>query len=97
MEKLLRVVKFLRLIDDQGDISITNVALIGVLAKLLLTPQIATADLLAFVATMVGYNVKRFAVNPNAAVSEDTDELRKAIESLQTKVTGLQIGGQIRK
>jgi hypothetical protein len=80
-----------------GNISITNIALVAVLIKLMLTPQLATADLLAFVASMVGYNVKRFVVNPNTAVSEDTEELRKAVESMQTKIVGLQMQGQTRK
>lgn len=91
MEKWTRALQILRITDENGNISITNVALVAVLVKLMLTPQLATADLLAFVASMVGYNVKRFAVSPTAAASEDTEELRKAIESLQTKVTGLQL------
>lgn len=92
-----RVAQFLRITDDNGNVSITNIALVAVLVKLMLTPQLATADLLAFVASMVGYNVKRFAVNPNATAEDDTEELRKAVESLQTKVVGLQMQGQGRK
>lgn len=97
MEKLLRATQFLRLTDEQGNLSITNLALIAVLVKLVATPQLPVAELLAFVASMVGYNVKRFVVNPGATLSEDTVELRKAVESLQTKVTGLQMGQQTRK
>lgn len=97
LEKIQRVAQFMRVTDENGNISITNLALVAVLVKLLLTPQLATADLLAFLASMVGYNVKRFVANPNAAASEDTEELRKAVESLQTKVVGLQMQGQVRK
>jgi len=97
LAKVQQAAQFLRLTDEQGNLSITNLALMAVLGKLMFAPQLATADLLAFVASMVGYNVKRFVVNPTAAITEDTAELRKAVESLQTKIVGLQMGQQARK
>lgn len=94
MEKVYRALQFLRLIDDQRNLSLTNIALIGALVRALAMPNIDTPSLMAFLATLVGYQVRRVAsgITGGAAASDETEELKAMIKSLQTKTTALELG-----
>lgn len=88
----LRVLRFLRVTDEQNNLSLTNLALVIALVHVLRQPGIELHDLLAFVATIVGYQVKRFAANPNQPVSDPSEEVKEAIKTLEGKVAALQVG-----
>jgi hypothetical protein len=87
--KVMRALRFLRLVDDQNNISLTNIALILVLAHLLRQPTVSLQDLLTFCGAMIGYQVKRFASGTVVTPEQEADDLRKEIESLKTAVTAL--------
>lgn len=93
MDKLLRVLQFFRVTDEQGNLSLTNIALVATLVRALLLPQLAVQDIVAVAATIAGYQFKRF-VAPAPGEQEDVAALKAVVEGLQTKVVALQMGAQ---
>lgn len=96
MDKVFSVLRFLRVTDEHDRLSLTNLALAGSLVSMLLRPEVAVADIAAFAASVVGYSVKRFAAGGGTA-EQDTEALAKAVASLETKVSGLQLGQQLKR
>jgi len=97
MDKVYRVLQFLRVVDAESNLSITNIALMAALVRILMMSEVDTASLLAFVATLVGYQVKRVAAGFSGGTNavDEVTELRKAIDSLKTKTSALELGSQI--
>lgn len=91
-EQLLRAFRFLRITDDQNNLSLTNLALVAVLGRLMTLPGLETMDLLTFVATLVGYQVKRVVSGTSPSPATDTAELKAAMQVLETKISALQVG-----
>ncbi len=92
-DKILRALQFLRVVDESNNLSLTNIALVSTLVVVLQRPELAIGDIATFIATVAGYQVKRFLTGGTAPVAE-TDELKAAIESLQTKISGIQMAQQ---
>ncbi len=60
MERLLKLANFLRLIDSDGRLSLTNLAVVITLIKLALTSNaIAPTDLGGIIAALGSYQAKR--------------------------------------
>lgn len=95
MEKIVKALQFLRIADENGNLSLTNVSLLITLGMVVMRPELTATDIATFVATVIGYQVKRFA-NPSAVPAEDAT-LSDAVKELQTKVTALQLAHQIRR
>jgi len=93
--KVLRALAFLRLTDEKHNLSLTNIALVIVLIRLLCVPSIDIQSLAAFMGTLISYQAKRW-IQPNTT-QDDAAELKAAIASLQTKVTGLQMGQKLNR
>lgn len=85
--KVKQFLTVIRVLDENGNISLTNIALVATLGNLLTCHSLSLEAVGVFLSSLVAYNVKRF-VKPEAPVS-DTEELQKAIEKLKTQVTGL--------
>lgn len=51
--------KFIRLLDEEGNLSITNVAAIAILAKVVTSPTVEVESLIAFSLTLLNYGHKR--------------------------------------
>jgi hypothetical protein len=92
-EKILRALQFLRITDESGNLSLTNIALVSTLVVVLRRPELQVGDIATFIATVAGYQVKRF-LSGGAAPSTEAEDLKAAVESLQTKVTSLQMANQ---
>lgn len=97
MEKLLRTLKFLRITDENGDLSLTNIALVIVLVHLLNRPELSLNDLLTFGGALIGYHVKRFVSGAPVSAEDDKAKLQAEIDAIKTKVAGLQLQGSMRK
>jgi hypothetical protein len=94
-DNLLRALQVLRVLDEQKNLSLTNIALVAVLGRLLAAPEVDIESLLTFVAAMFSYQVKRFAAGFTGSPAEDeVTELRKAVDSLKTKTVALELGQQ---
>lgn len=96
-EKIIRILRALRILDESNNVSLTNMALVGAIVNVALRPEIDMNDLIALISTIVGYQIKRFAKNPNSELEMSVEELRKVVESTQTKITALQMGRNIHK
>lgn len=93
-----RLFTFLRLIDDHdGNISLTNVALLIVLTKLALTQNASLIDAGSLLITLLSYQGKKL-INKDAGVviSTPTEDaigiLVKRVDELSNKVSAQQIG-----
>lgn len=95
MEKLIRTLQFFRVVDESGNLSLTNIALVVVLVSLVNRPELSVADIGSLVAAIAGYQFKRW-MQPDAP-AEDQSELSDALKSLQTKVAALEMGQQINR
>lgn len=61
-EGLNKALQYLRLNDENGLVSLTNIAMILVLYKLAVTPALSIQDLTALFIAIGGYQFKRIAV-----------------------------------
>lgn len=91
-QQLLRFLRFLRITDENNNLSLTNIAVVVTISVLLTRPDVNIAQLGTFLAAMVGYNVKRFATTlGDPADQGDMDSLREAVAKLESKTTALQL------
>ena len=60
MEKLIKAGKFLRLLDEQGNLSISNVAAMMMLFKIATTPALSMADISLAMVGLIPYMSKKF-------------------------------------
>jgi hypothetical protein len=96
-QKVLRVLRFLRIADDDGNLSVSNLAVIGTLAYALTRPEIDLNSLLAFVTAAVGYQVRRGIRSTSPAQREDLEFLQEQVKKLESRVTAVQLGKQFNK
>lgn len=87
MEKLMRVLRFLRITDAKDNLSLTQLALMIALANLLHRPEVGTNDAIGLVITIIGYQAKRFAKTEHSPT--EIDQIKRAVETLATKVTAI--------
>lgn len=73
--KIWSVLRFLKLIDDQNTLSITNIAVMVVLCKFLLSKDaIQPLDLGALIGTLTSYQSKRYIEKAAQVAKVITDE-----------------------
>lgn len=96
VSKIMRLMRFLRITDEQNNLSLTNIALVVAAFNLVQRPEVTTIDVAGLVATLIGYQFKRTAM-PAPQDADSVEEMRKAFQSLETKVTALQLGQSYRK
>jgi len=63
MNHLIKTLQGLRLLDENGTLSLTNLALIASIAKALAAPQIGWLDVAFNIATLISYQYKRYALS----------------------------------
>lgn len=56
----MAILRFLRLIDQDEQLSLTNIAVIAILVKLLIQPAIDSMSMAALIGTLFSYQSKRF-------------------------------------
>jgi len=59
IKKLVRVGQFLRLLDGQNNLSISNLVVILMMGKILVTPALSMADIAAALAALLPYSIKK--------------------------------------
>lgn len=60
MDKLIRAGKFVRLLDEQNNLSISNLTVIIMMAKILTTPALSMVDIASAMVGLLPYTVKKF-------------------------------------
>ena len=58
-EALNKVLKYLRINDEKGMVSLTNIAMILVIYKIAVTPVVSFEDITALALGVLGYQAKR--------------------------------------
>jgi hypothetical protein len=94
MDKVLALLHFLRITDDNDRLSLTNLACAGSFIAMMLRPEIAVGDIATFAFSLAGYTAKRFATGAASSAEADTAAINAAVEKLQTSVTALQMSQQ---
>ena len=89
--RIIRALQFLRIMDMQGNLSLTNLCLMAALVRALMLPQVTLPDLALFIGSIVSYQAKRWMQPTTTDASAD---LQAAVAALQTKVTALQLSNQ---
>lgn len=59
ISKLIRVGQFLRLLDGQNNLSISNLVVMLMMGKILVTPALSMADIAAAVTALLPYSLKK--------------------------------------
>lgn len=59
MKRLVRVGQFLRILDGNNNLSISNLAVILMMVKILLTPALSMADIATALVALLPYTVKK--------------------------------------
>lgn len=71
MDKIKRILAFCNLLEyDENRLSITNIALIGLIFKLVITPQVDWPSIVAVITAFGNYSHKRYI---NSQVSDDSN------------------------
>jgi len=84
----MRTLNFFRLIDENGLLSLTNIAVIVVIAKLSMAQQLDFSAVAALLTAIGGYSFKRF-VNKDKPTQAKLDE--KRIQEIEEKVGQMQL------
>ena len=95
IKNIKRALEFCRVTDASGNISITNIVLVITLYRITQCSNLSLPDLATFLASVIGYQVKRFALPPSAP--EDTTDIAAAVAKLQTTVSAMQLGTQMNR
>lgn len=96
MNKIKQALTIFRILDADGNVSLTNLALIAAIVNLAVCQEISLTDLGVFMSTVVGYQVKRFVkTTPNS--DPEGEDLRTALKELEKKVTAIQVGTALRR
>ena len=84
---------FLRLIDKHdGLLSLTNIALIVVIAKLIFVQNAGVMDLGALLLSLAAYNFKKYqAARTSSAAVSDQSDMNLKMEELKSKVNALSV------
>lgn len=60
MDKLIRAGKFFRLLDEQCNLSISNLTVIIMMTKVVTTPALNMVDIASAMVALLPYTVKKF-------------------------------------
>lgn len=97
-----KVLSFFNLLDAEGNLSITNLAVIVVLVKLAISPSASLTEAGTLLIALANYAHKR-AVNKNSQVLEvdplkpQVDEISKKLEDMSSQVSALALSSGLTK
>jgi hypothetical protein len=95
--RLTRILLFLRITDEQNNISLTNLAIWLVLGKMALTPELAAFDIGALLIAYMNYAGKKIIQrrDPTVLVPENTGPIQSDISNLYSQLKDIRdkIGG----
>jgi len=92
--RLLKILDFVRLLDENGTLSLTNIAVIVVLVKLALDPALNYQAVAALLGVIGSYSFKRWTQRTertSAIIPVSGADLEKVIEEIQDKVSKMEL------
>lgn len=90
-KKVVKFLKVIRVLDSDGNLSITNLAVVAALYNLMTCHDMSVEAVGTFLAALVGYNVKRFAKPSNTPEADEMEALKEALHKLETSVTAIKM------
>lgn len=81
--------RFLNLLDTSGNISITNLAVIITLFKLVISPSASITEAGILLVTLSNYAHKRLINKQQSESSDKTNPLEEKISEMESKLTAL--------
>ena len=97
MNKIKKIASFLRLVDENGQLSLTNVSVIVTIIKLVLVQNASVCDLGILIASLTSYQVKRIVTKKPlepSALEERVEAMASDFEAAKSKlnVLTMQVG-----
>jgi len=97
LAKILPWLRFFRLVDDQDRLSLTNIVLLVAVWNLIHCPAVGVTDVAGLLGSVASYQFKRYLTPTANDGADETAALRADMESMKTKMSGLQLGSQMRR
>lgn len=98
------VLNFLNVLDSEGRLSITNLAVIIVLIKITIAPTASIVEMGALFISLANYHLKRKTIadsrtveTPEDVITPQVNELQKKLEETISQVSALTIQSGIKK
>lgn len=87
---LIKSLSFLRVIDSNKQLSITNIAVIAVLIKLILAPALSITAAGTLLVTLISYSHKRHTLSKQTPESPVV-QLEEEVKQMKSKLTALEL------
>lgn len=81
--KLLKIADFLRLIDETGNLSLTNIAVIVVICQLFVSKIVSFTDVAALLTVLSSYTFKRYIQRRNRYSKEPKIEIAQSLDHVK--------------
>jgi hypothetical protein len=91
MHKVMATLNFFRLIDEHGTLSLTNIAVIIVLGKVVVSEAVDLEGMAALIAAISAYNFKRWVMVKKEPVAEDK------LKAIEEKINRIAFAAGLRK
>jgi hypothetical protein len=92
---MIKALTFLRLIDENGELSLTNLAVIAALINVALQFDVDVYDVVALGITLASYQFKRTVLPKKAAPKEELQKLQDQMAQLESKLTAIVMGRKL--
>ena len=91
MEKINKVLTFLNLVDTNGNLSITNLAVVITLIKLATSPSANITEAGTLLIALGNYALKRQVIASSAKADDDTEsKINNALQATADKLNNLE-------
>lgn len=99
--KLEATLKFLKIIDEDKTVSLTSVALIVVLGKLVVAPAMGITEIGALLVALMSYQGKK-VINHQApkepnVLDTQVDEMKAKLEEVESKVSVMSLAAGLKR
>lgn len=91
MEKFIKLLRTIRVLDHNNEISLSNLAVVATLVNLMACQEASLEAVGSFLASLIAYNVKRFAKPAETSNATEMESLKEALHKLETSVTAIKM------
>lgn len=96
-EKITHYLNFLSLIDKEGKLSISNLAVLVVLAKLIFSPSESITEAGTLFTVIGNYAYKRYVNSQPDQTSSVSDDVKSQLDEVKSQVNALSLSQGINK
>jgi len=92
---MIKVLQFFRFIDENGDLSLTNIAVIAALINVALQFDVDVYDVVALGITLASYQFKRVVAGKQKPPEDKIAELAEKLRSLESKFAAVMMSKKL--